>query len=308
MKVNRPGQGSRAAGAGMVLEHQRVIAHGSPSDRAFWQAIFGWAQSVPEVVLVDPVADEARIRHRVLAESEKRTRDGVNRVFGALMTLRHGTIRSTLQGLPLAFRPNWLLSARHLEAPLSVPTQLEEWSLAWRQGGRPAMLLTERKKWMVEGSAKLDPVAVRQLYDQFPSCSLVQEWFVRVGRRIPKVAGKPRTLRQLGALRNAELRRIVVATYGLTAAGAPLAKDDWGELYPVDAHTKAVHVTCPSTGREYWLGVPAQCQTPKQAVLWTFGLAETMPWSGRAWRNSWQHPRPTEEVVEAREVNLLAEA
>jgi hypothetical protein len=286
----------------MVLEYQRVIRHGAPTDRAFWQALFQWAHAVPEVVLLDPMGDEGRIRHRVLAETEKKTRDGVNRVFGALLNLRHGSIQSTLRGLPLAFRPNWLLSARHLQADLAVPTSLQEWSLAWRQGGRPAMLLTERRAWLEEGIGKLDSLSVRQLYDQFPSCSLVQAWMVAHGTRIPKVAGKPRTLKQVGAIPNAELRRVVVATYGLQPTGVPLAQDEYGALYGVDATTKAVRVQCPSTGREYWLGVPAACRTAQEAVQWTFGFGPAPTrWDDRRW------PRSLGEV-EPREVTLLKEA
>src|SRR5207237_10936963 len=113
---------------------------------------------------------------------------------------------------------------------------------------------------------------IRKLYDAFPSVDIVQQALVMQAPNILPVRGKPRTLAQLGGIRNAELRRVLVAIYGVKAHGDALQRDDYGALYVVDDQTDAVHVTCPSTGREYWLGVPATCETARAGVLWSFGL------------------------------------
>jgi len=86
---------------------------------------------------------------------------------------------------------------------------------------------------------------------------------------------------------NLETRRVMIEKlYGgmggfMKFIGAePVHKDETGELFRVQVgrgrnrELAYVHVTDPSTGREYWLRVPPSMRTAREAVAWTFGLNE----------------------------------
>ena len=111
---------------------------------------------------------------------------------------------------------------------------------------------------------------------------------VRVPERV--ISGKYNAQDALGES-NAEVKRAMIERMG--------AERFFGELRAtkihedVDGHgnprrlleipvagfrsgkVRAVQVTCPSTGRVYYLGVPAECVTAQQAVAWTFGIKDT---------------------------------
>ncbi len=85
------------------------------------------------------------------------------------------------------------------------------------------------------------------------------------GRRVDKsVICDPVTIERIDKEANAEIRRILIERYGSTKyvkdSGSVLVHaDDFGTLYrkdePGDDSIYAVNVICPTTGREYMLGV-----------------------------------------------------
>lgn len=147
-----------------------------------------------------------------------------------------------------------------------------QYATEWRQRGRVHILVSANGVMQCQKK----PEQVVELYERFPSASLTQEWLVAACRKHPDLkshSGKKITLKTLGRVPNAELRRCVVQVYGLSLP-KPEQKDDYGELYILDNAVHVIHVTCPSTGRKYFLGVPAACSTAREGVLWSFGLRE----------------------------------
>lgn len=92
----------------------------------------------------------------------------------------------------------------------------------------------------------------------------------------------PVALAEIEQAHNEEYRRWLIERYGgmapyLAAAGAETVhQDDTGRLVrraTAGEPIVAVHVTCPSTGREYMLRVPPATKTAREGVAWTFGLS-----------------------------------
>jgi hypothetical protein len=107
---------------------------------------------------------------------------------------------------------------------------------------------------------------------------------VRVNPRMLLSPGSM-TARQVLEVENVELRRIMVARFGidrfLTELKAEVIHTDYVEgrerrLLQVEVERDeplvAVRVTCPSTGQMYLLRVSPRTRTCEEAVAWTFGL------------------------------------
>jgi hypothetical protein len=82
---------------------------------------------------------------------------------------------------------------------------------------------------------------------------------------------------------NAEVRRVMIERMGMDrfiidAKAKEVHKHYCGVLFSVDLPgdpeevLKVVRVTCPSTGRIYFLRVPPQIKRADDAVAWTFGF------------------------------------
>jgi hypothetical protein len=96
------------------------------------------------------------------------------------------------------------------------------------------------------------------------------EWIVRQVE-----GGTPLTREQIDGIANAEIRRVVIATYpGSYVQGDPIQADDYGALYDVgDPDFRVVRVQDPSTDRVYWLRVRANVATAHEGVASTFDLS-----------------------------------
>jgi len=121
-----------------------------------------------------------------------------------------------------------------------------------------------------------DDEAVALLYKEFPSCREIQRELVKRSQDFhisddlkPKV-----TWNRIGQIKNAELRRTLMTVGIVKDYPEPEAVDDEGELFSLDQFTKVLKLTCPSTGRIYHLGVPANLVTPREARRWTLNLPE----------------------------------
>jgi hypothetical protein len=81
------------------------------------------------------------------------------------------------------------------------------------------------------------------------------------------------------ACRNEEVRRRMIEACGgievVMREAKEIHADETGrlmELRTANAPLRAVVVRCPSTGASYWLRVPPNMTTAREAVAWTFGL------------------------------------
>jgi hypothetical protein len=94
------------------------------------------------------------------------------------------------------------------------------------------------------------------------------------------------TVKEIQEERNAEVRRVMVERYGLSrflmdSGAKKLAEDEFGELYQTEiaddepiCMIKLVNSTPEPDGefKNYWLRVPPDMKTARQAVAWTFGM------------------------------------
>lgn len=109
------------------------------------------------------------------------------------------------------------------------------------------------------------------------------------GVRVPaRIIEQPKTItvREIEAETNAEVRRIMIDRYGLpryiTDSGTKeIQRDDYGRLYRKEIAddeplvvVRVVNSTPEPDGsrKEYWLRVPPNVATARQAVAWTFSV------------------------------------
>src|SRR5205807_10287691 len=82
---------------------------------------------------------------------------------------------------------------------------------------------------------------------------------------------------------NAEVRRVMIECMGMEkfladSGAAQIHSHEMGELFSIalpgdpEGVLRAVRVTCPSTGRRYFMRVPPQIARADDAVAWTFGF------------------------------------
>lgn len=90
------------------------------------------------------------------------------------------------------------------------------------------------------------------------------------------------TLEAIGRQADVEVRRAMIERYGLDRfvreAGAHLVHANargrlWSLRMGGAARMRVVEVTCPSTGRIYFLPVPPGVRKADEAIAWTFGLS-----------------------------------
>ena len=255
-----------------VHEHIERVKLADPQNLAWWEALFTWADNVRETFLFDPRHEQESYRVLLREIAEKSAHQQADALFTAFSTLRAGRFRETLQTSGLRFavmtRKTMLGPASLQYANLALNIQAPI-AARWRSGSVTKMFVSSDFRQDAPNGNADSFVA---FYERHRSNSLAQTWFIAHAERATIRPGKPRSLKQLGKIRNAEYRRALVRVYGVKGSGEPVQRDDYGALYLVDDDTRAVFVTCPSTGRQYWLGVPATCETAREAVLWSFDL------------------------------------
>jgi hypothetical protein len=121
---------------------------------------------------------------------------------------------------------------------------------------------------------------------EYPDGFKIYAWH---GIRVPpRVITRPETITidEIQNEPNAEIRRVMIERMGMNryvveANLKPSQTDRFGTLYssqlPDGERYFAVHVTCPSTARDYFLRLPpdANFTTAHEAVAWTWGLSAT---------------------------------
>ncbi len=111
-----------------------------------------------------------------------------------------------------------------------------------------------------------------------------QFWFYRGVQVTEQIILRPETLTLEQILKepNVEVRRVMIERFGAdrllreTERVQTLNDSLWGTLYrmelPGDEPLVMVKVTCPSTGRKYFLRVPPTVRTAREAIAWTFDM------------------------------------
>lgn len=111
---------------------------------------------------------------------------------------------------------------------------------------------------------------------------------VRVQRWVVETPADDLRAQQVLDERNQEVRAVLLDRYGterfIADAGGKLQhEDEWGVLYRVDRldaepylAVKVVNATPEPNGsyKDYWLRVPPEMTTAREAVAWTFGMGE----------------------------------
>jgi hypothetical protein len=119
----------------------------------------------------------------------------------------------------------------------------------------------------------------------YPSGWALYHWH---GAAVPQhVIDQPEkiTVKEIESERNAEVRRVLLDRFGLPrylreSGAVQSQRDDWGTIYrkPIAGDedlvmVRVVNATAEPDGskKEYWLRVPPNMETARQAVAWSFG-------------------------------------
>lgn len=272
-----------------VAALRRALAAASPQTYAWWDAAISWGNAVPEMVLLHPAISRAMFESRVEHALRAKVKNRGARYAHDILTLRPGGVRAMLERhrwdvFVTMSRPYHFPSAGYLLDNVRIVVELGLGpSLTWHaKGRRKTMFLPDGNNkagiaWQADAVRRAKDWTAQEafeLYVRHPTCDVARQLFVRFAQNISPVEGRAIPMQRLGRIRNVELRQAIVRVFGIKKGGAgkPTQADDYGELYPLDDTVSIVHVTCPSTGRDYWLGVPAALTTARQAVLWSFGM------------------------------------